>query len=128
MNHLLELLAHSIESITSSIGYFFAVTGGALSTELVRYIDSKRRVRMDFLKVFVASFVGTIVVLAIQPYLLQQNVQEGMIRLIAVIFGCMGYNLAKLWDSPEGVWSFCERWIKIIYLARDLAAKEQEEY
>lgn len=125
VSHLLEVLAHSIESITSSVGYFFAVAGGALSTELIRYIDSRRRVKMDFLKVLVSSFVGTVVVLALQPYLADRHFSEGVIRLLAVILGCMGYKLAKMWDSPEGVFGCIERWIKILYLAKDLSAKPE---
>lgn len=125
MNQLLEAMAHSIEGITSSIGYFFAVAGGALSTELIRYIDSRRKVRMDFLKVLVSSFIGTIVILALYPYLIDRHFSEGIIRLFAVILGCMGYKLAKMWDSPEGVFGCIERWIKILYLAKDLSAKPE---
>jgi hypothetical protein len=37
----------------------------------------------------------------------------------------MGYKLAKMWDSPEGVFGCIERWIKILYLAKDLSAKPE---
>lgn len=127
MNPLIEVISRNIENITSSTGYFLAVVGGAVSTELIRYIDAKRRIRMDFLKVLVASFVGTVSILAIHPYLIQYNLPEGVIRLIAVVFGCMGYKMARMWDSPEGVWGFLERWIKIIWLAKDLHDNKKKE-
>lgn len=127
MNPLIEVMARNLENITSSTGYFLAVVGGAVSTELVRYIDSKRRVRMDFLKVIVASFVGTVSILAAHPYLIQYSLPEGVIRLIAVMFGCMGYKMAKMWDSPEGVWGFIERWIKIIWLAKNMQDNKKKE-
>ena len=127
MNPLIEIISRNLESITSSTGYFLAVVGGAVSTELIRYIDSKRRIRMDFLKVMVASFVGTVSILATHPYLTQYSLPEGVIRLIAVMFGCMGYKMAKMWDSPEGIWGFLERWIKIIWLAKGIHDKQNNE-
>lgn len=126
MNPLIEVMARNLENITSSTGYFLAVVGGAVSTELIRYIDAKRKIRMDFLKVLVASFVGTVSILAVHPYLIDKF-PEGMIRLIAVVFGCMGYKMARMWDSPEGVWGFIERWIKIIWLAKNMQDNKKKE-